>query len=175
MKTKRKSYYKETLPDLVAKLKTMLENSLEVVSKNIDPATKENELKAALESRKLAVEDVIWSAKEIGRMKFELGGDEEKDAFSDLTYLTKVIPRLIKELKGMVDNNLDIVDKTISKKLKESGMKSALVSRRLAAEHAVWASKKVDELEKILIGESEDDSKDETVIMNWTKRKAKLG
>jgi glycyl-tRNA synthetase alpha subunit len=168
------SYYKQTLPNLIEKLRIMVENSLEVIAKNIQSDTSEMELKAALESRKLAVEDVIWASKEIGRMEFEYGDTEEekKDAFSEHSYFIKVIPRLIKELKGMVENNLEIVDKNIDSDLKDAKMKSALVSRRLAAEHAVWASKQVDELEKIISGKHKKEEKEDVPMQNWTKRMA---
>ena len=168
------SYYKYTLPDLIAELRKMVNNNLEIVGKNIHPKLTDVGLKTALESRKLAVEDIIWASKEIGRMEYELGEveEEEKDAFSELSYFIKIIPRLIKELKGMVENNLKIVSKDISEKLPDNKVKSALMSRRVAAEHAVWASKQVDDLEKTLTGKHKQEEKEEVPMQNWTKRMA---
>lgn len=167
------SYYKETLPEVIVNLEDMVENNLEIVGKNISPLLSDNKKKSALESRRMACEDVIWACKEIDRMKFELEGieAEEQEQYMEQSYFRRIIPRLIKELKGMVDNNLRIVGKQIEE-LSDDKLKAALSSRRVGAEDAVWASKQVDELEKTLTGKSKD-SEEKQEVQNWTKRKAR--
>lgn len=171
-KEKQTSYYKETIPDVIEKLQEMVENNLEIVGKNISILLSDNKKKSALESRRLACEDVIWAAKEIDRMELELSEieEEDKEEFLEKSYFRRIIPRLIKELKGMVENNLKVVGKEITA-LTDDKLKQALSSRRIGAEDAVWASKQVDELERILTGKSEEEE-DNTPVNNWTKRKA---
>lgn len=166
------SYYKDTLPEIIEKLKDMVENNLEIVGRNINPELPDNKLKNALESRRESGEDVIWACKEVDRMEFEYQGidEDEQDDYLETSYFRRIIPRLIKELKGMIENNLKVVGKAIKTDIGDDKMKASLSSRRLGAEDAVWASKQVDELERILIGKSE--AKEEFVAQSWTKRKA---
>ncbi|WP_062057412.1 hypothetical protein [Aquimarina longa] len=166
------SYYKDTLPELVEQLKDMVENNLEIVGRNIDPLLSDSKIKSALESRRIATEDVIWACKEVDRMEFELNDidEQEQNKYLEQSYYRRIIPRLIKEIKGMVENNLGIVGKEIIG-LTDDKLKLALSSRKMAAEDAVWASKQVDTLEKDLTGKNKADEAEQKV-QNWTKRKA---
>ena len=173
-KTLKTSYYKDTLPELISQLKDMVENNLEIVGRNIDPLLSDNKIKSALESRRISAEDVIWACKEVDRMEFELSGTEEdqQNEFLEESYYRRIIPRLIKELKGMVENNLGIVGKEIIG-LTDDKLKQALSSRKIAAEDSVWASKQVDTLEKDLTGKNKT-TEAEQIVQNWTKRKARI-
>lgn len=166
------SYYKDTLPELIEQLREMVENNLEIVGRNIDPLLSDNKIKSALESRRIAAEDVIWACKEVDRMEFELQDidENEQDQYLEQSFYRRIIPRLIKELKGMVDNNLGVVGKEITG-LTDDKLKQALSSRKIAAEDAVWASKNVDILEKDLTGKNKTNEVEQKV-QNWTKRKA---
>lgn len=166
------TYYKSVLPELIENTEAMVENNLEIISKKISVFLPDNKLKLALESRRLAVEDVIWASKEVDRMRFELEGIEGEDdeRFLEQSFYRRYIPRIIKELKGMIDNSLEIVSKEITG-LSDDKLKQALLSRRMGIVDSVWASKQVDLLEKDLTGKSKKE--EQTVeIKNWTKHKA---
>lgn len=163
------SYYKETLPEIIEKLKEMVENNLLIVGKNISVLLKDNKIKLALESRRLAVEDIIWACKEIDAMEGVLQDVTQGEKLRDDSFYKSIIPKLITEIKGMVANNLKIVGREISG-LSDDQLKQAILSRRIGAEDSVWASKQVDTLERDLKGEKQ--LEDEEVIINWSKAKA---
>lgn len=164
------SFYKDSLPDVIEKLKEMIFNNLEIVSKNINPSLQDDKMKNALASRRIAVEDAIWAAKEVDGFERELSGIDTHDFDTSKSYFVSIIPFIIKELKGMVENNLEIIDKEIDAgKITDDKLKNALASRKLAAEDVVWAAKEVDRLEHVMNGTTEEKSIDKGNT-NWTKR-----
>jgi hypothetical protein len=66
---------------------------------------------------------------------------------SEKSYYKEKLPDLIERLKSMVDKNMDLIDADIKGDLSEDKNHAVLKGRKMAAEDAVWAMKKIDELE----------------------------
>jgi len=73
-----KSYYKEKLPDLIQKLKSMVDKNMELIDEDITTDLSEDKNHAVLKGRKMAAEDSVWALKKIDMLERELNGIEEE-------------------------------------------------------------------------------------------------
>ena len=76
--SEEKSYYKERLPDLIERLKTMVDNNMEVIDKKVEGDISEDKFFNVLKGRKMAAEDCVWALKKIDELENELNGKEVK-------------------------------------------------------------------------------------------------
>ncbi len=83
MEDVRESYYKQRLPDLVAKLKTSADQLLEIISQDIDTELADDKLHSVIKAKRMASEDVIWTLKRVDELEAEINGsgktEEEKE------------------------------------------------------------------------------------------------
>lgn len=76
---KKMSYYEEMLPNLIQKLKNMVEKNMEIIDQDTDEDISSDKFHAVLRGRKQAAEDCIWSAKKIDLLEKELSGEEVEE------------------------------------------------------------------------------------------------
>lgn len=70
------SYYEQRLPDLIEKLKKMVDRNLEVIDKETDEDLSSDKFYNVLKGRRQAAEDIKWCLKLIVELERELSGDE---------------------------------------------------------------------------------------------------
>lgn len=70
------SYYKETIPELIERLKTAVSNSLDIIDSPINEELSDDKLHNVLKARRMAVEDVEHFSREIERLQNTLNGVE---------------------------------------------------------------------------------------------------
>lgn len=72
-------YYKENLAKLIKRMENSIDQTLEVIDKEIDEKITDDKYINILKARKQAAEDVIWFMKRIGELKKELLGIVDED------------------------------------------------------------------------------------------------
>ena len=77
--TKKSTYYNETLPKLIDKYKTVVEQCLVIISQPIDEDIADDKLYNVLKSKRMASEDVKYYAKEIDTLENEINGVHVKE------------------------------------------------------------------------------------------------
>lgn len=83
-----------------------------------------------------------------------------------MSYYKQNIPGIIEKCKAAMKQCLDIVDQEIDGTLSDDKLHNALKGKRMATEDAKWYAKQVDELEKEM---NDEDNNDKTKI-NRAKR-----
>lgn len=97
---------------------------------------------------------------------------ETNEEIKKSSYYTDNLPKVIERLKNYVEKTLDIIDKDIDDELSDDKYLNVLKARRQASEDAVWALKRIDELENELNGVSNDDSATTISTTNLAKQRA---
>lgn len=77
MGNERLTYYKENVPLLIAKLKTSVTQTLEVIDREIDEDLSGDKFVNVLKAKRQAAEDVVWALKRIDELENELNGTED--------------------------------------------------------------------------------------------------
>lgn len=154
------SYYKEISIELIDKLKDMFDNNLDIVCKNIREDLSDDKVKAALESRRIAAEGCLWAAEQIDKL-------QEENKYKGKLFSIRKYPELVKSLRGMAQNNLQIVGREIEN-LTDDKLKHGLLSREMAAKDSVWAAKQVDAITQKLQQKGNKNTTEVTAL-NWTK------
>jgi len=73
------SYYKQTIPKLITKYKTAIDQCLEIIGMEIDTELSDDKLHNVLKAKKMAGEDAKYYSQEIDILENELKGkDVEK-------------------------------------------------------------------------------------------------
>jgi len=73
------SYYEERLPDLIQKLKNMVDRNLEVIDKDTDEDLSSDKFYNVLKGRRQAAEDISWALRRIDELEKELSGEEAEE------------------------------------------------------------------------------------------------
>jgi predicted acetyltransferase len=76
---KKISYYEQRLPDLIQKLKNMVDRNMEVVDKETDEDMSSDKFYNVLKGRRQAAEDITWCLKKIDLLEKELSGEEVEE------------------------------------------------------------------------------------------------
>ncbi len=76
---KKISYYEERLPDLIQKLKKMVDRNLEVIDKETDEDLSSDKFYNVLKGRRQAAEDISWCLKKIVELERELSGEDTEE------------------------------------------------------------------------------------------------
>ena len=79
-----------------------------------------------------------------------------------MSYYKETMPQLIKELKKMVKESLNIVGDKIDGDLADDKMHNVIRSKKMAAENVVWGTQEIDRLEEEL---NKDPNKKEKVFV----------
>jgi len=75
------SYYKEQIPSIVEKCKTVMMQCLKIIDQPIDEDLSDDKLHSALKGKRMAAEDAKWYAREVDVLNAELNDEEvEKQA-----------------------------------------------------------------------------------------------
>jgi len=72
-----KTYYEENVEILIVKLKTSVNQTLDIIDREIDADLTGDKYVNVLKARRQASEDVIWTLKRIQELEDELNGVEE--------------------------------------------------------------------------------------------------
>lgn len=78
-----KTYYEENVEQLIAKLKTSVTQTLDVIDREFDEDLTGDKYVNVLKAKRQASEDVIWTLKRIQELEDELNGVEEKETIED--------------------------------------------------------------------------------------------
>ena len=159
-----KTYSEEQLPILIERLKSMVHKNMDLINATILGDITEEKYYNVLRGRKMAVENTIWGVKEVVELETVLDENIESN------YYKETLPDLIEKIKGMVDENMKIVDTDIDDSITEDKNLNILKARKTASEDIRWAISKVDTLEKELNGVEEEIKKKES----WAKRAARI-
>lgn len=73
------SYYRDKLPELIERLKSMVDRNMELVDKEITGDLSEDKNHAVLKGRKMAAEDCVWAMKKIDELEQELRGEDPNE------------------------------------------------------------------------------------------------
>jgi len=73
------SYYDERLPDLIEKLKNMVNKNLDIIDKDTDDDISSDKFYNVLKGRKQAAEDCTWAMRKICELERELNGEEKEE------------------------------------------------------------------------------------------------
>lgn len=73
------SYYKEKLPELIDRLKKMVDNNMDVIDQKVEGDISEDKFFNVLKGRKQAADDCLWAMKRIDELENELNGVELKE------------------------------------------------------------------------------------------------
>lgn len=76
----KSNYYLETIPLLIEKYKSAIEQCLDVIDKAIDEDLSDDKLHNVLKAKRIAGDDVKYYAKEIESMENEMNGVEVSGA-----------------------------------------------------------------------------------------------
>lgn len=78
------SYYKQKLPDLIARLKNSVDKISDIIDDDIGGEITDDKLFNVLKAKRQASEDVIWTLKRIDELENDLNGvdDEDKEIIS---------------------------------------------------------------------------------------------
>ncbi len=72
------SYYKERLPDLIERLKKMVDENLKIIDQEATGDLTEDKMHNVLKGRKIAFEDSVWAMKKIEELEGELNGEKKE-------------------------------------------------------------------------------------------------
>lgn len=73
------SYYEQRLPDLIQKLKNMVDKNMDVIDKETDDDLSSDKFFNVLKGRKQAAEDCSWAMRKIDELEKELSGEETEE------------------------------------------------------------------------------------------------
>jgi len=73
------SYYDKRLPDLIEKLKNMVNKNLDIIDQDTDDDISSDKFYNVLKGRKQAAEDCTWAMRKIDELERELNGEEKED------------------------------------------------------------------------------------------------
>ncbi len=76
---KKISYYEERLPDLIQKLKNMVDRNMDVIDQDTEGDLTSDKFFNVLKGRKQAAEDCVWAMKRIGDLEKELSGEDTEE------------------------------------------------------------------------------------------------
>ena len=108
--SKTKTYTEELLPDLISKLKLMVEKNFEIINKDVEGSITEDKFHNVLKGRRMAAEHSVWGMRKIDNLEKQLNPDREEN---DSSYYKEMLPELIDKLKAMIIMNLPIIDMDI--------------------------------------------------------------
>ena len=83
---KKISYYEERLPDLIQKLKNMVDKNMDVIDKETDDDLSSDKFFNVLKGRKQAAEDCSWAMRKIDELEKELSGEETEEIKPKLSH-----------------------------------------------------------------------------------------
>lgn len=139
-------YSIEKTPVLIERIKNMISKNMDLIDAPIVGDITEEKYFNVLKGRKIAAEDSIWAMIQIDQLEQAVKMDVKTSCYKTM------MPMLISKIKGMFDQNLDIIDTDISKSITEDKYINVLKARRMASEYNQWALKTIDDLEDELNG-----------------------
>ena len=77
MQKEKSTYYADNLPNLIEKLKTSVNQTLDVIDREIDEDLSGDKYVNVLKAKRQASEDVIWTLKRIDELENEVNGVED--------------------------------------------------------------------------------------------------
>lgn len=77
--SQEESYYKQKLPDLIARLKNSVDKISDIIDDDIGGEITDDKLFNVLKAKRQASEDVIWTLKRIDELENDLNGVEDED------------------------------------------------------------------------------------------------
>lgn len=78
-KKTKSNYYSETIPKLIKKYKTAVEQCLDVIGQDMDKELSDDKLHNVLKAKRMAGEDAKYYAKEIDSLENEMNGVTEEE------------------------------------------------------------------------------------------------
>lgn len=108
--SKTKTYTEELLPDLIRKLKLMVEKNFDIINKEVECLITEDKFYNVLKGRRMAAEHSVWGMRKIDNLEKQLNPEREEN---DSSYYKEMLPELIGKLKEMIILNLPIIDMDI--------------------------------------------------------------
>ena len=76
---KKETYYRETIPKLIAKHKLMIDECLKIMGQKISTDLSDDKKVNVIRSKRMSAETVEWSSKEIDRLQLELLQDPSEE------------------------------------------------------------------------------------------------
>lgn len=76
MNKTKTSYYEKRLPDLIEKLKNMVNKNLDIIDQDTDDDISSDKFYNVLKGRKQAAEDCTWAMRKIDELEKELSGEQ---------------------------------------------------------------------------------------------------
>lgn len=89
--SQEESYYKQKLPDLIARLKNSVDKISDIIDDDIGGEITDDKLFNVLKAKRQASEDVIWTLKRIDELENDLNGVEEEEITTTKKSWTKKI------------------------------------------------------------------------------------
>ena len=80
------SYYRDTIPELIKKLKSMVKECLKIVGEKIDEDLSDDKMHNVIKSKKMAAENVVWASKEIDKYQLELDTDPNEEVEVEIVW-----------------------------------------------------------------------------------------
>lgn len=87
--SQEESYYKQKLPDLIARLKNSVDKISVIIDDDIAEDITDDKLFNVLKAKRQASEDVIWTLKRIDELENDLNGVDDEDREVVSTNVTK--------------------------------------------------------------------------------------